>query len=209
MTRGWTRTTGTAVVVGTCLLLIAGAAAGSAQERGALVGGWTLNPTLTAQAGRRAVEDRAAIAGRRAPLGGGPVGVGGSGRQPTDTSSAGRRDSDESLKAREAVRLAALGSERVAIAADTRTLVLTDVSGITQTLVLDNKPSTSQMGALTVETRARWDDAAIVVERKFEGGVKVTDRYTVRDRTHLVIDSKIDSSQGDRHVQRVYDRSAP
>lgn len=200
------RTMRTAVVLGMWILLSGGSAAAGAQERAALVGGWTLNPTLTAQAGRRAVEDRAAIAGRRAPLGGGPVGVGGSGRQPTDTSTASRRDSDESIKAREAMRLAALASERIAVAADTRSLVLIDASGLTQKLALDNKPSTSQIGALTVETRARWDNAAIVVERKFEGGVKVTDRYTIRDQTYLVIDSKIDSSQGDRHVQRIYDR---
>jgi hypothetical protein len=184
-------------------------AALESQKRPDLTGAWKLNPGLTAQAGQRNIEERAAIAGRRAPLGGGPVGGGsGSGRGPIDGFSGGGRQSPEdSAKAREAMRLATIASDRLTISREDNGVLLTDAGGASQKWTLDGRTSKSQIGALTVETRARWDDEILVVERKFEGGVKVTDRYSVSGiPPRLAIASKIEGKNiDDRMLHRVYD----
>ena len=157
-----------------------------------LAGAWKLNPGLTAQAAQRSVGDRAAIAGRRAPLGGGPVGMGGGGHGPADTFGGGaRRSNDDDAKAREANRMTVI-----------------DPAGVTQRWTLDGRTSTSEVGALTIETKAKWTADALVVERKFEGGVKVTDRYSVSGNPRqLLVASKIQmkNGPGDRTMQRIYD----
>jgi hypothetical protein len=191
-------------------LLWWGPTALESQKRPDLTGAWKLNPGLTAQAGQRSVEERAAVAGRRAPLGGGPVGGGsGSGRGPVDGFSGGGRQSPEdSAKAREAMRLATIASDRLTIRREDNSMLLTDAGGASQRWPLDGKTSRSEIGALTVEIRARWDDEALVVERKFEGGVKVTDRYTVGGTPRrLAIASKVEGRDiDDRTLHRVYDQ---
>ena len=89
---------------------------------------------------------------------------------------------------------------------------MTDGDGVSVTLTADGKTVKSEVGALKLETKVKWDEAVLVVERKFEGGVKVTDRYWVTDAPRqLVIASKIEGGRmsGDRAraLQRVYDRA--
>ena len=51
-----------------------------------------------------------------------------------------------------------------------------------------------EAGALTVESRARWDDRTLVVERKYEGDVKLTERYTIGETPRrLTIAAKLES----------------
>ena len=148
-------------------------------------------------------------------------GMGGGGRRvpvasaAADSAAAGggaRQDPEEMARLREAVRLASLIPERLTIVKAYNGFTVTDGDGVSVTLTADGKTVKSEVGALKVETKVKWDEAVLVVERKFEGGVKVTDRYWVTDAPRqLVIASKIEGGRmsGDRAraLQRVYDRA--
>ena len=145
--------------------------------------------------------------GGRAPGGMGGMGGGGFGGGGGGGS---RPDPQEMAKAREAMRLAMFRAERLTIVHNDAGFVVTDGEGVSHTLTPDGKTSKAEVGALTVQTKVKWDETALVVERKFEGGVKVTDRYWVTDAPRqLVVASKLESNQmsGDRArtFQRVYD----
>ena len=182
-----------------------------AQERPDLSGAWTLNADLTARARAQEIGSEPNV-GRRLPIGGGgPVGIGGGGRGPTDVSG-GRRNTEEMAKAREGVRLASLVPEKLTIVRDGTTLVVTDASGMV-TRLTPGRTEKSEIGALTVETKARWDGATLVVDRKFEGGVKANDRYSISAAPRrLVIVSKVENTaalgERPRTVHRVYDVSS-
>jgi hypothetical protein len=184
-----------------------------------LTGAWKLNPELTQRpdhereggmptqghrGGGRAPGGMGGMGGGRGPGGmGGGSGYGGGG---------GNRSGDPEAMARtrEAMRLATLMPDRLTIVREDNTFVLTDGEGVTQKLTPDGKGVKSEVGALKVETKSKWDEAVLVVERKFDGGVKVTDRYwTTENPKQLVVASKIENSQmsggRERAFQRVYD----
>lgn len=195
------------------IIAIAPAMSVAAQDRPDVSGSWKLNHDLTALARAQEIEREPNI-GRRLPVGasGSPMGMGGGGRGPTDVSSGSRRSSEELSKAREGVRLASLVPERLTIAKDGKTFVVTDPAGVTQRLTPDGKTTKSEIGALTIDTKARWDGTTLVVERKFEGGVKANDRYSfTAEPRRLVIVTKVEdtSAVGDRPrtLHRVYDGS--
>lgn len=195
------------------ILVMGSAVALAAQDRPDVSGSWKLNHDLTALARAQEIEREPNI-GRRLPVGGSgsPMGMGGGGRGPTDVSSGSRRTSEELSKAREGVRLASLAPERLTIAKDGKTFVVTDPAGVTQRLTPDGKTTKSEIGALTIDTKAKWDGTTLVVERKFEGGVKANDRYSfTAEPRRLVIVTKVEdtSAVGDRPrtLHRVYDGS--
>jgi hypothetical protein len=183
-----------------------------------LTGAWKINNELTQRsepegsAGRRRSGGQAPIGGggmgggRRGPggIGGGGFGGGGGGGS--------RENPEEMARMRESMRIASLVSERLTIVKAYNGFTVTDNDGVSVTLTADGKSLKSDVGALKVETKVKWDEAVLVVERKFEGGVKVTDRYWVTDAPRqLVIASKIEGGRmaGDRAraLQRVYDRA--
>jgi len=196
-------------ILGTLAAAIAG------QDRADLTGAWKLNPERTAQAELRSTEDRAAMAGRRAPLGGGgPVGMGAGGRSPGGMGAsdypASRQNLEEIAEAREAMRLAMLVPERLTIARAEAGFVVTDGQGVSNTWRIDGKAVRSEAGALTIDTKVKWEGPVLVVERKFEGDVKATDRYAVAGNPRqLTITSKIETNkipgERSRTMQRVYD----
>ena len=207
-------------------LLLAGAAPGRLSGEPAqpdLTGAWKLNPELSQTPGQRSEEAGARSGGRRGPGGGMPGGgmpgggMGGGGRGPGGMGGGGygggggsRPDPEAMAKTREAIRLATLRAERLTIVRNASGFVVTDGEGVSQTLTPDGKTTKADVGALTVQTKVKWDDSALVVERKFEGGVKVTDRFWVTETPRqLVVGSKLETSQmtGDRArtFQRVYD----
>jgi hypothetical protein len=191
------------------LILVTGTpAVAVAQARADLAGVWKLNADLSTS-GAQAASERAGIGERRAPLGGG---IGGVGRGPAVSGgysgSGGRADPEDLAKAREGLRLASLTPDRLTIVLKGETFVVTDGNAVSQTWTPNGKTTTSEIGALTVETKIKWDGPALVIERKFEGGVKATDRYTVSGNPrHLVVASKIEKIPGerDRTFQRIYD----
>jgi len=189
------------------VVILAFAAAALSQARPDFSGAWTLNEELTARARAQQVDAEPNF-GRRIPIGGsGPIG---GGRGPTDVNSGGgRRTPEEMAKAREGVRLASLVPQTLTIASDGSSIVVTDSAGVRSRLT-PGKSEKSELGALTVDAKARWDGTTLVVERKFEGGVKATDRYSLTaDPRRLTIVSKVENTAvpGDRArmVHRVYD----
>jgi hypothetical protein len=192
----------------TAILLVAAGVFAAGQARPDVAGAWSLNEEMTARARAQQVDAEPGI-GRRIPIGGsgGPVG---GGRGPVDVSSGGgRRNAEEASKAREGMRLAALVPPKLTIVRDGASWIVSDGAGVSLRLT-PGKTEKTEMGALTVETKARWDGPTLVVERKFEGGVKTKEHYTVSaDPRRLVIVSKIESSSvpGDRPrtLHRVYD----
>ena len=178
-------------------------------ERPDLAGVWRLNAELTqlpapGSAAERATGPRAPVGSSGAPLGGG--------RGPTSVGQGGSRSSpDEAARTREAIRLALLTHTTLTITAADRSLVIADESGRSRTLTPDNKVAKSQAGALTVESRARWADGALLVERKYEGDVKLTERYTVGGTPRrLTIAARLESPRERARVfQRVNDAETP
>ena len=185
---------------------------GSAQERPDITGAWTLNPALTTSAAQSGGGERSPFDGRRSPIGGGPAGFGGVGRSPGATGgySGGRADAEDAAKAREGVRLAMITHDRLTIVRQGNSYVVTGGRGAPERWTPNGKAFKSESGALTIETRIKWDGPVLVVERKFEGGVRATDRYSVSGHPRqLVIASKIENKtipgERDRIFQRVYD----
>jgi hypothetical protein len=193
------------VSISACVaVLSAGFAYG--QSRTDLNGVWKLNTQLSTQPGvasageREAAMRRSPIGGSGAPLGGnrGPVSAGGGFTGGTP---------EEVARIREGNRLALITYNTLTISLADRVVTIADESGRDRTVTADNKTVKSKAGALTLETRAKWENAVLVVERKFEGGVKLTERYIVTAAPRrLTIDAKLESP-GDRArtFQRVYE----
>lgn len=183
-----------------------------AQDRPDLSGSWKLNADLTTSTGQNPASTRSTFDGRRSPIGGGPGGLGGVGRSPGATGAygSGGADPEDAAKAREAVRLAMLTPEQLTIVREGNGFRVTDGDAAFERWSPSGKAVKSEEGALTVETRVKWDGSELVVERKFEGGVKATDRYAVTTSPRqLVIISKIENKtirgERDRTFKRVYD----
>ncbi|HET7219774.1 MAG TPA: hypothetical protein VFJ02_17075 [Vicinamibacterales bacterium] len=186
-----------------------------AQARPDFSGAWTLNADLTERPLQSGGEGGSTMA-RRTPVGGSGAPVGG-GRGPGtlgDNYGGSRDNSDEIARAREAARLAMLIPDRLTIAVDRETIVVTDGEGVAQKLTTDGKPSRSAAGAIKVETRAKWEGATLVVERKFDAGVKITERYSLTAAPRrLTIAAKLENSKlrsnRTRTFQRVYEAQTP
>jgi hypothetical protein len=204
------------------LLLAAGATfalhAQSSTTHPDFTGAWKLNPEKTDRPAEQSMEGSNGT-GHRRPVGGvQPGGMGGGGgHRPGGMGGgggygggSGRMDPEEMAKIREALRLAMLMPERLTIVRNDAGFLLTDGDGVSHTLTPDGKSTKSESGAIKVETKAKWEDATLVVERKFDGGVKATDRYSMTESPRqLFISTKIESSRMPssraRELQRVYD----
>jgi hypothetical protein len=199
----------------------------SATDHADLTGAWKLNPELT-QRPERPDENGSGGhrrggggGGGRAPGGGGGGGMGGMGGGHRGGGMGGgggygggggqsKSNTEEMAKLRESMRLATLIPERLTIVKSYNGFTVTDNDGVSFTLTADGKSIKSDAGAVKVETKVKWDEAVLVVERKFDGGVKATDRYWVTEAPRqLVIASKVENSRmGADHaiaLQRVYD----
>ena len=181
-----------------------------AQRRADFSGAWTLNAELTVRPVQSGGQPGAGAA-RRSPIGGSGAPLGpGHGPATLGDNYGGSRGADEIARAREAARLAMLIPDRLTIATDKDTIVVTDGDGVSQKLTANGKPIPSSAGAIKVETKAKWEGATLVVERKFDAGVKMTERYTMTaEPRRLTIAAKLENSKlrndRTRTFQRVYD----
>jgi hypothetical protein len=213
-------------VIGLGLLVTTGAPRAavrqSATDHPDFTGAWKINQELT-QRPERPEESgsggrHGGDGGGRTP-GGGMGGMGGGRRGPGGMGGGGygggggggnRSNSEEIAKVREAMRLATLIPDRLTVVKAYNGFTVTDNDGVSMTLTADGKSVKSEVGALKVETKVKWDEAVLVVERKFDGGVKATDRYWVTDAPRqLVVASKVENSRMGANraiaLQRVYD----
>lgn len=195
--------------------LIANPPAPAAQGRPDIAGAWTLNAELTVRPGQSGSDAGQGVA-RRTPIGGSGAPIGpGRGPAPLGDSYGGsREDADGIARAREAARLAMVIPDRLVITTAPDAIVITDGEGVVQKLMTSGKAMQSSAGAIKVETKAKWEGATLVVERKYDAGVKITERYTLTaSPRRLTIAATLENSKlrGDRTrtFARVYDPQLP
>jgi len=89
-------------------------------------------------------------------------------------------------------------------------LVLTDDEGVSVRIPAEGKKDTGAANGVPFETTKKWEDGTLRVERKFNGGVKVVDHFSVAgDPPLLTVTSKIEGGRGPgggRVVNRVYEQ---
>jgi len=136
------------------------------------------------------------------------------GANPAGRASGGegaRPNPEHMAKMREALRNATEASERLTIVRKENAFVITDGDGRSWSFVPDGRKVKGETPVgLKVETTAWWEAPLLIVERRFDGGVSVTDQYTLlTDPRQLVIMSIVetDRMKGDQaiRVRRVYD----
>jgi hypothetical protein len=100
-------------------------------------------------------------------------------------------------------------SKRLIIVKAEAGYLLTEDDGVTMRIPAEGKKDTGAVNGAPFETSTKWQDGKLRVERKFKGGLKVTDYYAVAGEPRvLTVTSKIEGTRmGDAHptVNRVYD----
>jgi len=184
-----------------------------APARPDLTGTWVLNRELTDRVGTGTAPEDADRGGRRAPPGGGmggPGGMGGRGggmRGPG--AGGGMPDREEMERRRSAMDAAMRVPSRLIIVNGESGLVVTDEEGVSMRIPVEGKKDTGAVNGVPFETTSKWEGAALRVERKFKGGLKVVDHYSVAGEARLLtVTSKIEGGRGGRTVSRVYDSSS-
>jgi hypothetical protein len=151
----------------------------------AAAGAWTLNPALSDDPEEQLANVRGAQP---------PPAVRRSGSEP-----AGATPFDPVRRAIEAFQIS-FTDTTVVLAYPDRELELT-TDGREQEVRLDDER--------TAEYRARWDDTALLVERNLDGGIRLTERYSVHEGTgRLHVLTRLEGDRLPRTIafMRVYDR---
>jgi hypothetical protein len=131
-------------------------------------------------------------------------GMGGGGRRPPPGAGGGNRGSMQ-----ETLRMLVNGAMRLNITVDDSTVTVVTAEGSRMMFYPDGrKIETSVEGAGTIETKAQWKGNKLVVERKTEGGMKITSNYELKsDGTKLHVKMKFEGGRLPVKVEvlRVYD----
>jgi hypothetical protein len=89
-------------------------------------------------------------------------------------------------------------------------LVLTDEEGVSVRIPLDGKKETGALNGVPFETTAKWDEGRLRLERKFKGGLKLVEQYSLpADSRQMTVTSKVEGGrmpEGARAIKRTYDR---
>jgi hypothetical protein len=90
--------------------------------------------------------------------------------------------------------------------------LLTEDDGVSMRIPAEGKKDTGAVNGAPFETSTKWQDGKLRVERKFKGGLKVTDYYAVAGEPRvLTVTSKIEGTRmggAPPTVNRVYDLDA-
>ena len=194
----------------------------AAQNRSAadLTGTWVLNADLSDRPGQRRGEQTGRPeGGRRGPGGGGRGGpgggMGGFGGRGGGRGAPGRDmpNRDEMERMRAAMTAATRAPARLIIVTGEPGLIITDEEGVSTRLSLTGNKETGAVNGVPFESTTKWEDGKLRVEKKFKGGLKVVELYSVSSEPRLLtVSSKIDGGGtrgGGRQMHRVYDRHEP
>jgi hypothetical protein len=117
--------------------------------------------------------------------------------------------SEDTEAMRAAMDAATRTATRLIIVKSDTGLIVTDEEGVSTRIPLDGRMETGAANGVPFETTAKWEDARLRVERKFKGGLKVIEYYSLSsDPRLLTIVSKPEGGRmpgGGRTVTRVYD----
>ena len=188
---------------------------GSAQATPDLTGTWVVNPELSDRPGQSGGGDSGDTAGRRRPGGGGmgrPGGMSGMGRRG-GFGDGGMPNPEDMERMRAAMDAATRVPTRLIIVKSETGLIVTDEEGVSTRLPLDGRKDTGAVNGVPFETATRWDAGKLRVERKFKGGVKVVELYSLTaDPRLLTVSSTVEGGRmrdGGRTTTRVYDAREP
>jgi hypothetical protein len=90
-------------------------------------------------------------------------------------------------------------------------LIVTDDEGVSTRLALDGSRETGAINGVPFETMTKWEEGKLRVEKKFKGGLKLIELYSVSsDPRMLTVSLKTEGGRGGgRTMKRVYDQHEP
>lgn len=146
--------------------------------------------------------------GRGGPGMGGPGGMGGRGGGPGGPGGGEMPDREEMERTRAAMDAVMRVPLRLIIVTTETGYLLTDEDGVSMRVPVEGKKDTGAVNGAPFETTTKWQDAKLRIERKFKGGLKVTDYYATSGEPRvLTVTSTIEGTRmpgGKRTVNRVY-----
>ena len=88
-------------------------------------------------------------------------------------------------------------------------MIVTDGEGVSTRLALDGSKETGALNGVTFESATKWEDGKLRVERKFKGGLKLVETYSVSvDPRLLTVSARIEGGRmggAGRTTNRVYE----
>ena len=90
-------------------------------------------------------------------------------------------------------------------------LIVTDDEGVSTRLALDGSRETGAINGVPFETMTKWEEGKLRVEKKFKGGLKLIELYSLSsDPRMLTVSLKTEGGRGGgRTMKRVYDQHEP
>ena len=191
-------------------------AAAAPQNNPDLTGTWVLNRDLSDRPGQGSGGGGGG-GGRRGPGGGGMGGHGGGmsgmgGRGGGYGGGGGMPDREEMDRMRAAMEAAVRAPERLIIVKADTGLVVTDEEGVSTRLALDGSKETGAVNGVAFESTTNWEAGKLRVERKFKGGLKLVETYSMSaDPRLLTVAARIEGGRGGagRETTRVYEPREP
>ena len=179
-----------------------------------LTGTWVLNRDLSDRPGQGGGDGGSG--GRRGPgggmgrPGGGMGGMGGGmGGRGGGHGGGGMPDREEMERMRAAMEAVVRAPERLIIVKADPGLIVTDEEGVSTRLALDGSKETGAVNGVTFESATKWEDGKLRVERKFKGGLKLVEIYSVSvDPRLLTVSARIEGGRmggAGRTTNRVYE----
>ena len=182
-----------------------------------LTGTWVLNTDLSDRPGQGGQGDGTDGGGHRGPGGGGMGRPGGGmggrgGGYGGRGGSGGDMPNPEEMERRRAAMDAVLHAPaRLIIVKGDPGLIVTDDQGVSTRLALNGSKETGAINGVPFESATKWEEGKLRVEKKFKGGLKLIELYSVSsDPRMLTVSLKTEGGRGGgRTIKRVYDEREP
>jgi hypothetical protein len=179
-----------------------------ATARPVLAGAWSIDKTLSTAPGSIAMPDDGESEFGPGGRGPGGLGMGGGGRRGMGGGGMGgpgggmrRRDADMAARRALVEELMAL-PPRFTIAQDGDKVVFIEPDGVVRTYVANDKTEKHQLQNGTIETKSRWDGAALEMELKPSDGLTIVRRYEVRGSPRR-LEVTTTANRGPKNAKRI------
>lgn len=211
-----TKSIGAATCAALAVLALTAGRAGAAPQTTPtpdLTGTWVLSRELSdkpGQGGESAGGGHRGGGMGRPGGGGGMGGMGGGGmggRGGGFGGGGGMPDPEEMERMRATMDAVTRVPQRLIIVKADPGLILTDEEGVSTRLALDGSKDTGAVNGVAFESKTKWEDGKLRVERKFKSGLKLVELYSISgDPRLLTVSSKVEGGRGgNRTINRVYE----